>query len=59
MKTLEQETDLIDHLEANYPLLNTEVGLHDKSNLDWHIHNEKVKDAYWRRRRLIQKETDE
>lgn len=52
---IQEETDLIKKLEKEYPKLDSSVHFYHKKNTAWHIHHTKVRDAYWRRRRLIAK----
>ncbi|MCB0539976.1 MAG: hypothetical protein KDE33_20835 [Bacteroidetes bacterium] len=43
---IQEETDLIARLEASYP--DVVIG-----SREWFIHHTKVRDAYWRRRMLL------
>lgn len=52
---IEQETQLINKLEATHPKMDPNVGFYHKNNTPWHIHHTELRDAYWRRRRFIAK----
>ncbi len=52
---IENETQLIKELESSYPKLHNDVHFYDRKNTPWHIHDTKIRDAYWRRRMFITK----
>lgn len=54
-RTYEEETALIAELEASVPELENENNLYAPENQEWHIHMQKIRDAYWRRRQLSAK----
>ncbi len=59
MKTYKEETKLIEKLEASRPKW-VERSLENKwqGNPDYWVHEQKIRDAYWRRRRIDQKKVE-
>ena len=48
-----EETVLISELEAGQVPLIDQNNLYAPENTDWHIHQQSIRDAYWRRRNWV------